>query len=146
MKSSQIIMLFLIISGCSSAPINPFDPNEFVINAKIIKKEKFPQPEIDQNIEKKKPNAFLRGTLQAIGEVVARISVVGAIPIVIALDELDSETQSNNPISYLVEDPDKKTYLVLSYWPNYEVGDCVKLFLSNDSVKYPPRIAQGDSC
>jgi hypothetical protein len=143
---SSILFAFAIV-GCASnvARNNDYDPNEIVVAGMIISKGEPIIPVSNETNGDAKTRKILEGAVEGVGEVVARITIVGGIAMVILLDAMNQETNSQ-PVAYTVRSTEDQIYIILNEHLGFSVGDCVDLFISTDLVRYPPRMAYGSSC
>jgi len=122
------------------------DPNERVVAGTIIAKETQAKYVGNGKSDNAVLQKILEGTIEAVGEVVARITIVGGIATVIVLDALKHDQTGNPPLTYAVRSTENRIYIVLSKYPGFSIGECVNLFISADMEAYPPRMASGGSC
>jgi hypothetical protein len=150
-KNMRIIAIFLLclaFTGCASSKAvhTDRDPNERIVVGTVIDKEIPASSATEGRNANSTVMNILKGTLEAAGEVIARITIVGGIATVILLDAMDQDETENPPLTYTVKSTEGKVYIVLSKYPGFSVGECVDLFISSDLEQYPPRMASGNSC
>ena len=148
MRIIAIILFCLAFSGCASNTSlhMDHDSNEQIVAGTIIDKEVPPSSATEGTSADSTVKNILEGTLEAVGEVVARITIVGGIATVIVLDAMNQDPTENPPLTYTVKSTEGKVYIVLSKYPGFSVGECVDLFISSDLDRHPPRMASGSSC
>jgi hypothetical protein len=148
MRIIAIFLFCLALSGCASntALHMEHDPNEQIVAGTIIYKEIPPSLATYGRSADSTVKNVLEGTLEAAGEVIARITIVGGIATVIVLDAMNHDQTENPPLAYTVKSAEGKIYIVLSKYPGFSVGECVDLFISSDLERHPPRMASGSSC
>ena len=132
------VYLSLVLVGCASN-VYEYDPNERVELGIIVSKESPSDKEL-QRMEEGIDNASWANAASMYGVmgVVAHEAGIG-----LPTDIDDYQTPFTN---YIVVTSSKKKYLVKDRYSGFNINDCVKIFISEDSTKYPLRIARGFDC
>ncbi len=136
--SRLVVFLSLVLVGCASN-VYEYDPNEKVELGIIVSKESPKYKELERMREGIE-NASLANAISMYGVVgvVAHKAGIG-----LPTDVNDFQTPFT---SYTVVTSSKKKYLVKDRYSGFNINDCVKVFISEDSTKYPLRIARGFGC
>ncbi len=149
MKNLIIFLVVIGVAACVSNPPIDRDPSERIIYGTVLMKENL--KDLDE-MEREKREAQAENTQF----IVQQANTIGAgagetIAAIIILNMLGLEPPGGygvkgDPIAYTVRTRTNQLYKVISYYTGFSAGDCVKLFISNDFDKYPPRVAYGNSC
>lgn len=143
--------IILVVSGCISTPQYeyPYDPSEEIILGVVKSKKTIRDPEKYIKAERDaaaRRNQMIFSQTQAID--VGPVETIGAIIILnmLGVDPPGGVAIQGEPTAYTVIAQGNIEYKVVSYFPGFEEGQCVKLFISKNSQKYPPRLAHGSGC
>ena len=150
MKHFLAIFLAAILSGCQSNPDIKIDPNQKILFGTVESKRIEKDPELLRNAQAdyeadRTARAVQYSTQYGDG------SFAGGAAAVIVISLLDAEfgdgpTMPIEPVSYFVASENGQRYQIISNYRGFAVGDCVKLFLSENPEQYPPRMAYGSKC
>jgi hypothetical protein len=146
------IFIIVILSACVLHPkkTDDFDPNEAIVLA-IIKSKKRNSSNQENSevilypVEKQ---SELDGSHSNYTE--TTVAIIGSLYITALLGTYPSgstdTTRKTDPIEYIVISNENIEYSVISYYTGFEVGECVKLFVSENSQKYPLRMTYTSGC
>lgn len=140
MNLKYLVSLVFLLSGCVKQTydyVESYDPNEKIISGKIIKKI---EPSLqskalrDKELERQHATDTFLGTLMAIG--------TGTVIVPYS----DRFGVQGFPIEYYVALETGKTLRIYSHFTGFKIGECVKVFASENWQKYPARMAPGGEC
>jgi len=150
MKVILALTLSTLLQGCLSTPTVEFDPNEKILFGKIVNKKLISNTAELLEQEKSANQEYLieRGYMVSAGTGISGAEGIAAVIILntLGLDNSDGPTLPAAPVSYQVISKSGQQYLVINKFTGFKVGDCVKIFVSDNAKKYPPRIAHGNQC
>ena len=137
----KVIVLFAVfLSGCVKQTydyVENYDPNEKIFHGYIVKKIK-PNFEsrvrIKQELDRQHATDTFFGTLMAIGTGTVIVPFENRFGV------------SGNPNQYYVSLDTGKTLRIYNHFTGFKVGECVKVFISENWKKYPARMAIGGEC
>ncbi|WP_457669979.1 hypothetical protein [Thiolapillus sp.] len=128
----------LSLVGCTSPQYIKYAPDER-IELGIVQKKIAPTPESIRQNEKAVQKASAANAMSMYGALGYSLHLAG-MPLATDITEYQSL-----PFIYIVNTP-QRSYQILDHYPGFEVGNCVKVFVGSDLIKYPPRIARGFGC
>ena len=135
-----ITIIALLLSGCIHKPGEPymkFDPNEIILNGKVILKKAPNKEHIKQRIQNQEENKNIELTLSAILSVGTGIFM---------MPYYNDDSVSGIPTQYNVKLKTGKTINIFNYYSGFSIGECVNVFISENWETYPPRMASGGQC
>ena len=140
MKYIITIITALLLNGCIPEDIDytkRYDPNEKIINGKILLKSEPNKEIIKQRLKNQESSRNIELTLSTI------LSVgTGIFMMPYNVDD----SVPGNPTEYDVKLKNGKTLKIFNYYSGFAVGECVKVFISPNWKKFPPRMASGGEC
>lgn len=125
-------MLTSIVSACASSGGIDIDPNETRLTGRIATKAKMNEREAKERMDKARNTSMARTVL-----VNAITLPAGFIMIPIR----GGSQSSGEQLLYEVNLETGQRVAVISAHEGFDVGDCVTVFLSQESERYPPRMA-----
>jgi len=140
MKHITLIIIASFLSACAHEPIDnslQFDPNEKIIHGKVTEKKEADKEIIKKRFKEKETNKAIGLTFETILSLATGINAFSH-------DVDDSVTSA--PLEYVVKLNNGKFLKVSSAYSGFAIGDCVKVFISENRKKYPPRMAYGGEC
>lgn len=135
-----ILFIVIFISGCVTEPIDytqQYDPNEKVLNGVVVTKSETNKEIVKKrldDLEKSKNYDLIFSTILSVG--------TGFVMVPTNIDD----GVGGEPIEYGVKLKTGKTLKIFNYYSGFEKSECVKVFLSQNWRKYPPRMASGGEC
>jgi len=138
----------VLLTGCVSNPGYQYDPNEQILHGVVLAKQAITDPNqllAMENEAARQRNALVLQQAQVIGA--GAVETLGAILIINMLGlPAGDVTLQGLPTAYTVNTTEGRTVQVLSHYSGFTTGQCVKLFISPDVERYPPRMAHGFEC
>jgi len=149
-KLNLLILLFVLTAGCTTEPYKyPYDPNEKIVYGSVTEKQQVKNP--NKFIEAEKDASMRQMELvqqqaQQTGAGPIETSVAVIILNMLGFDPPGGTNTRGDPYAYKVRSELGDQYIVMSYWPLFEVGQCVKLFISDNPDRYPSRMTDSTGC
>jgi len=148
MRHLTALCATLLLAGCVSSPSYQYDPNERILHGVVLAKQSLTDPAHLATLENeaaRQRNAQVLQQAQVIGA--GPVETVGAILIINMLGlPAGDVTVQGLPTAYTVNTTEGHTVQVLSHYSGFTTGQCVKLFISPDAERFPPRMAHGFAC
>ena len=136
-----IIVIMLFLSGCiihqPDEPYMEFDPNEIILNGKVNSKVIINKNDVKKRTQTRETNNNIELTLASVQSAGA-----GKIMMPYYYDKNSWSVQTE----YDVKLNTGKTINIFNYYSGFLIGECVKVFISENWEKYPPRMSSGGYC
>ena len=150
MKQFLLLAFAAALFGCQSSPDIKIDPNQKILFGTVEAKRIEKDPELLRKAQAEYEGDRLARDID-FATTYGGGSFAGGAAAVILVNLLDLEfgdgpTMPIEPVSYFVRSENGQSYQIISNYRGFKVGDCVKLFLSKNPQKYPPRMAYGSKC
>lgn len=136
---SVVLIGFLLLTACGGGSLdNRIDPNTRYLFGHIVGKKDIGRKKLQQRLEAAESRD------QA--NMVSTFGVVGLFFIGSGVSSPFDITVQGSSWEYYIEVGSDERYLVISKYPGFSMGDCIKLYISDNPEQYPPRMAYGYHC
>lgn len=150
MKQLLLLAFTAVLFGCQSNPDIKIDPNQTILFGIVQAKQIEKDPELLRKAQAAYEGDRLTRDINFATAYGGGSFAGGAAAVILVnlfdLEFGDGPTMPIEPVSYFVKSESGQRYQVISNYRGFKVGDCVKLFLSENPRKYPPRMAYGSQC
>ena len=144
------MILVASLLGCESAPVFESDPNEITVNGIVEgKRAKKDLEEKEKALNAANNEKLARGisaVLNSGASTFAEGAMAGALFELLDQKFGDGPSFPGETFIYVVKAENGLYYKVESKFPGFEVGECVKLFVSENVERYPLRMTDGIGC